>query len=208
MDQFVRCADDAWQCQRGAKGQLYFFAGATTSFLRGKFPVLPLFGVMDAAKKSGSWVWFPIRDRLFAFEGFDIWVGGELGGGSFRTDSDSNIQPRKLSGAQVDYSDYRAGFGLTYSPSSNFTIALGEAIRSSARLISSGREKNTASIPLPISASRSNEILGRLLLDPPEQERGADERQHRADRHDHQIARKSWAPRDKDSPAGRRGRSA
>ncbi len=52
-------------------------------------------------------------------------MGGELGGGSFRTDGDKNISPRKLSGAQVDYSDYRAGFGVTYSPSSNVTLDVG-----------------------------------------------------------------------------------
>lgn len=109
------------------KDKLYFFVGATTSFLRGKFPVLPLFGA----------IWMPcekirvmgmVPDPRIVYspsKGLDIWVGGELGGGSFRTDSDSNIQPRKLSGAQVDYSDYRAGFGVTYSPSSNLTLDLG-----------------------------------------------------------------------------------
>lgn len=109
------------------KDRLYFFAGATTSFLRGKFPVLPLFGV----------IWLPseklrvmgmVPDPRIVYsptKSLDIWVGGELGGGSFRTDGDSNIRPRKLSGAQVDYSDYRAGIGVTYSPSSTFTLDLG-----------------------------------------------------------------------------------
>ena len=40
---------------------------------------------------------------------FSVFVGGELVGGSFRTDHDGNILPRKLDGAQIDYTDYRAG---------------------------------------------------------------------------------------------------
>ena len=109
------------------KEKLYFFAGATTSFLRGKFPVLPLFGVIwrpsDKVRVMGM-----VPDPRIIYsptKTLDIWVGGELGGGSFRTDHDRDIRPRKLSGAQVDYSDYRAGFGVTYSPSSSFTVDLG-----------------------------------------------------------------------------------
>ena len=109
------------------KDKLYFFAGATTSFLRGKFPVLPLFGVIwrpsDTIRVMGL-----VPDPRIIYspnKTLDIWVGGELGGGSFRTDSDDSIQPRKLSGAQVDYSDYRAGFGVTYSPSNVFSVDLG-----------------------------------------------------------------------------------
>ena len=109
------------------KDRLYFFGGATTSFLRGKFPVLPLFGVIwrpsDKLRVMGL-----VPDPRIVYsptKALDIWVGGELGGGSFRTDSDKDIRPSKLSGAQVDYSDYRAGIGVTYSPSNAFSLALG-----------------------------------------------------------------------------------
>ena len=45
----------------------------------------------------------------------DLWIGGELVGGSFRTDRNDEIQPaHKLSGTQVDFADYRVGVGLTY----------------------------------------------------------------------------------------------
>ena len=109
------------------KDRLYFFAGATTSFLRGKFPVLPLFGVIwRPSEKLRVMGMAPDPQIVYSpTKGLDLWIGGELGGGSFRTDGDDNIRPRKLSGAQVDYSDYRAGIGLTYSPSSNFTFDLG-----------------------------------------------------------------------------------
>ncbi len=46
-------------------------------------------------------------------------------GGSFRTDHDDKILPRKLSGTQVDYSDYRAGLGVTYAPVDAVSVDLG-----------------------------------------------------------------------------------
>jgi hypothetical protein len=48
-----------------------------------------------------------------------------LTGGSFRTNRDDTIVPHKLSGAQVDYSDYRVGGGFIYSPCAAITIDLG-----------------------------------------------------------------------------------
>ena len=109
------------------KDKLYFFAGATTSFLRGRFPVLPLFGVIWRPCEKVRVMGLVPDPRIIYSPNktLDIWVGGELGGGSFRTDGDNSIQPRKLSGAQVDYSDYRAGFGVTYSPSNIFSVDLG-----------------------------------------------------------------------------------
>ena len=48
----------------------------------------------------------------------EVFLGGELGGGSFRTDHhDEYVGPHiaKLSGTQVDYADYKAGGGFTYN---------------------------------------------------------------------------------------------
>lgn len=107
--------------------KLYLFAGATASFLRGDLPVLPLAGL----------IWLPREDlRVMAIvpdprivysptKKLDLWVGGELVGGSFRTDHDDDITPRKLSAAQVDYSDYRVGFGLEYAPSDALSLDFG-----------------------------------------------------------------------------------
>jgi hypothetical protein len=55
----------------------------------------------------------------------DVWFGGEIVGGSFRTDDHQDIRPIKLSGAQVDYEDYRAGVGLKYSPTNAVSVDLG-----------------------------------------------------------------------------------
>jgi hypothetical protein len=109
------------------KDRLYLFAGATASLLRGKFPVLPLLGVIwlpsDQLRVMGL-----VPDPRIVYspaKTLDLWIGGELNGGSFRTDEDRDIRPSKLSRAAVDYSDYRAGFGVTYSPSDAFTLDLG-----------------------------------------------------------------------------------
>jgi hypothetical protein len=45
-------------------------------------------------------------------------VGGQLAGGSFRTDHHDNfVGPHiaKLSGTQVDFADYRVGAGFTFN---------------------------------------------------------------------------------------------
>ncbi len=105
----------------------YIFAGARASFLYGGFPVLPLAGI----------VWIPSdKVRLMALlpeprliyspnKKLDLWIGGELAGGSFRTDRNEGIQPGKLRGAQVDFADYRAGVGLNYALSEQISVNLG-----------------------------------------------------------------------------------
>ena len=107
--------------------RLYILGGAYASFLRGGFPVLPLIGV----------IWIPTEHvRLMALfptprliyspsKKLDIWVGGEFVSGSYRTDRNDNIRPTKLNGAQVDFNDYRAGVGLTYTVSKNLSLEVG-----------------------------------------------------------------------------------
>lgn len=107
--------------------KLYLFTGANAAFLRGRFPVLPLAGL----------IWMP-NDRLKVMgvlpepriiyspcHKFDVWAGGELTGGSFRTDRNDTIVPHKLSNAEVDYSDYRIGAGFIYSPCDAISMDLG-----------------------------------------------------------------------------------
>ena len=55
----------------------------------------------------------------------NLWAGGELVGGSFRTDRNDGIQPGKLRGAQVDFSEYRAGIGLAYAVSDKISVDIG-----------------------------------------------------------------------------------
>jgi len=107
--------------------KFYIFAGAYASFLRGGFPVLPLAGV----------IWIPCNQvRVMAVlpepkviysptKRLNLWAGGELVGGSFRTDRNDGIQPGKLRGAQVDFSEYRAGIGLAYALSDKVSVDVG-----------------------------------------------------------------------------------
>ena len=110
--------------------KFYVFLGAYSSFLRSGFPVLPL----------GGFIWVINDDvRLMALlpepkliyaptEQLNFWVGGELVGGSYRTDRNDNIRPTKLNGAQIDFSDYRAGVGMTYKFTKTMSVDVGAGV--------------------------------------------------------------------------------
>jgi hypothetical protein len=107
--------------------KLYVFVGANASFLRGRFPVIPLAGIIWMPDDKWKLLGILPEPRVIysPCNKLDFWVGGQLTGGSFRTDRDDTIVPHKLSGAQVDYSDYRAGGGFVYSPCDAVTIDFG-----------------------------------------------------------------------------------
>ena len=107
--------------------RLYLFTGVNAAFLRGRYPVIPLVGLIwmpnDHWKVLGV-----LPEPRFIYspnDKFDFWAGGELVGGSFRTDRNSAIVPAKLNGAEVDYSEYRVGGGFIFSPCNNVSIDLG-----------------------------------------------------------------------------------
>ena len=100
--------------------KLYFLTGAYVSFLRGGFPVLPLVGVVWHPTDNIHVMGVPPNPRVIytVNKQLEVYVGGELAGGSFRTDHHDNyVGPHvaKLSGTQVDYVDYRAGGGFNYN---------------------------------------------------------------------------------------------
>lgn len=98
--------------------KLYVLVGVQASFLRGGYPVFPFAGVIWMPCDKVRLMAIPPAPRLIysPTNKLDLWVGGEIAGGAFRTDNDDSIRPTKLSGAQVDYEDYRAGLGIIYSP--------------------------------------------------------------------------------------------
>jgi hypothetical protein len=106
---------------------LYLFTGATASFLRGRFPVIPIAGLIWEPNDQWKVLAMLPEPRVMYSpnQNWDFWVGGELSGGSFRTDRDNTIVPTRLNGAQVDYSEYRVGGGFVYSPSENISFDLG-----------------------------------------------------------------------------------
>ena len=104
--------------------KFYIFGGAYASFLRGGTPVLPLGGVIwimsDNVRLLGI---LPDPKLVYSpTKKIDLWVGGELVGGSFRTDRNDNIEPAKLNGTTVNFSDYRAAVGLIYTISDNLKV--------------------------------------------------------------------------------------
>ena len=107
--------------------KLYLLVGAQSSFLRGGYPVVPFAGIIWMPCDKWQLMAVPPEPRLIysPTKNLDLWVGGELVGGSFRTDRDNTIRPTKLNGAQVDYEDYRAGVGLVYSPCKNVKLDFG-----------------------------------------------------------------------------------
>lgn len=104
--------------------KLFFFVGANAAFLRGEYPVLPLVGLVWRPNRQWTLNAIVPEPRIIYSPNPKIgfWVGGQLTGSSFRTDRDSNILPRKLSNAQVDYSEYRAGLGIDWNPSEQWTV--------------------------------------------------------------------------------------
>jgi hypothetical protein len=112
------------------RDKLYLFIGAYAAFLRGGTPVLPLLGVIwipsDKFRVMGV---LPEPRMIYSpTKKLDLWLGGELVGGSYRTDRNNGIEPKKLNGTQVDFSDYRAGVGLAYAVTESFTVDLGAGI--------------------------------------------------------------------------------
>jgi hypothetical protein len=106
--------------------KFYIFGGAYASFLRGGWPVLPLGGVIWIVSDKVRLLGLLPDPRLIysATKKLDLWVGGELVGGAFRTDRNDNIQPAKLNGTTVNFSDYRAGVGFVYTMSDTFKVNL------------------------------------------------------------------------------------
>jgi hypothetical protein len=107
--------------------RLYLFTGLNASFLRGRFPVIPLAGLIWMPNDKWKLLGILPEPRVIYSpnDKWDFWMGGELMGGSFRTDRNNAIFPAKLNGAEVDYSEYRVGGGFIYSPHNNFCVDLG-----------------------------------------------------------------------------------
>lgn len=107
--------------------RLYFFAGANAAFLRGRWPVIPLAGIIWMPNDQWKVVAMLPEPRIIykTSDKLCFWAGGELAGSSFRTDRNPAIVPAKLNGAQVDYAEYRVGGGFIYCPTDNVAINFG-----------------------------------------------------------------------------------
>ncbi len=107
--------------------QVYLFAGLNAAFLRTQYPVLPFAGLVW--RFSDQWMLYGVvpEPRLVYMPNkkLDLWFGGQITGGSFRTKRNDSITPNKLNHAAVDYSDYRAGAGFVWHVNDALDIDLG-----------------------------------------------------------------------------------
>jgi hypothetical protein len=107
--------------------KLFLFVGVNAAFLRGEYPILPFAGIVY--RPNEQWNIYGVLPEprvIYSFsKKLDFYAGGQLVGGSYRTDENDGIVPHKLSNAQVDYSEYRAGLGLEYHPCDQVSLILG-----------------------------------------------------------------------------------
>jgi hypothetical protein len=106
--------------------RLYLVAGATGAGLRGQFPVLPIGGLIW--KPADRWNVFLVppepRVSYAVNRKLDVFVNGQLIGGSFRTHRDTSLRPSRLRNAALDYTEYRAGAGLEYRCTPTVSVAV------------------------------------------------------------------------------------
>jgi hypothetical protein len=107
--------------------ELYLITGVNVAFLRGQLPVLPLAGLIWRPNEQWAVLAMMPEPRVVYAPSKEVsfWLGGQLSGGSFRTSDDPSIVPQRLSGAAVDYIEYRAGAGVEFHMSQDVSFGLG-----------------------------------------------------------------------------------
>ena len=111
--------------------KLYILTGATGSFLRRNLPVYPIVGLVWVPNEHLRLMGVPPEPKLIysVNKQLDLWIGGEFAGGWFRTDPHPEYLLRgpkvaKVNEAVLEFDDYRAGVGATYSPTDKIDIDL------------------------------------------------------------------------------------
>jgi hypothetical protein len=104
--------------------KFYLVAGAIYSGLS-RYPVLPIGGVLwHISDKWDLRAYLPNPRLVYVVsDALEFWAGGELVGGAYRT-NDREVNPSRLSNADVTYDEVRAGAGITWK-ASPFTFDFG-----------------------------------------------------------------------------------
>jgi hypothetical protein len=94
--------------------KFYLIAGVTVSALSA-YPVLPIGGVLwHINDKWDLRAYLPDPRLVYqCCSHFELWAGGELVGGAYKTDN-RIVKPETLSGTTVTYDEVRAGAGFTW----------------------------------------------------------------------------------------------
>lgn len=106
-------------------GDRFYLVGGVSMSLLSEYPFLPIVGALWHISPEWELRAYLPRPRLIFKPGetLHFWAGGELTGGSFRTDS--GVKPGELSEAVVTYYETRAGAGVTWKPCPTATVDLG-----------------------------------------------------------------------------------
>ena len=77
---------------------------------------IPIIGFSWSINDKWKVSMIPPEPRVIytASDNLQIWAGGELAGGSYRVDERRTREKKSLNNAVLDYSEWRAGAGLTY----------------------------------------------------------------------------------------------
>lgn len=112
--------------------KLYVMAGVNYSFLRRTWAgIIPVGGLVWVPAEKWRVMAVPPEPRIVytVNDQLELYVGGEIEGGSYRTDEHDNYRNNfflaKFNEATVDYFDFRAGGGLTWSLTKQVNVDLG-----------------------------------------------------------------------------------
>jgi hypothetical protein len=97
-------------------GRNFYIIGGVRYSTLGRYPVMPVAGFLWDINDRWTVVAIPPDPKIVyhATTALDLWLGGELAGGSYLT-SGSADRPANLRNAVVSYNEWRAGAGLSWT---------------------------------------------------------------------------------------------
>jgi hypothetical protein len=128
--------------------KFYLVAGVTVSGLA-RYPVFPIGGVVWHINDQWDLRAYLPNPRLVyvCCQNVELWVGGELVGGAYKTDN-RNVNPVKLSGGVLTYDEVRAGAGFTWKATPlTFDFGAGYTVQSEFDYTRAGESFNTHPAP-------------------------------------------------------------
>lgn len=107
------------------KDKFYIVYGLGTSILR-EYPAIPTVGILWVINDDFQLYGYAPEPKLVynVKDNLTVWIGGEVLQSSFKTDSASAPASggSSINGTVVDYTEYRAGLGVTYTPIKHWDI--------------------------------------------------------------------------------------
>ena len=128
--------------------KFYVVAGATISGLS-RYPVLPIGGILwHINDKWDLRAYLPDPRLVYEVcDNVELWAGGELVGGNYKTDN-RPVSPEKISGGVITYDEARAGAGVTWKANPfTFEFGAGYTVQSEFNYSRAGESFDTHPAP-------------------------------------------------------------